>query len=246
MVSPLRKGFLRPSWSAPVVPGVRFKYRRDSFIAINSLILPLLSCLMACGFIGSSGDIAPQEADVVSLDPQNWYIYHSGGMPLHPSTDTEGAWSFVFPSWETGGHVNYVQTPFNATTTPSTVTITFRIDSESPQYVVLDTGDRPPATFRLFFEQRGDNGSNPNGRWWAGASRYDLGPHDGETQTISMPLASDHWTNVEGQTDPQAFSAALKNVGWFGVTFGGQSFAGHGVALSGGTAKYVLIDYRVN
>lgn len=167
-------------------------------------------------------------------------------MPLHPSTDPEGAWSFEFPNSETSGHVNYVQAPFNATTIPQSVSITFRVESDAPQYVVLDPGDRPPATFRLFFERRDDDLSNPNGRWWAGASRYDLGPQDGETHTISVSLTSDQWTNVEGQTDPQAFSAALKNVAWFGLTFGGQSFAGHGVALSGGSAKYILIDFRVN
>jgi hypothetical protein len=166
-------------------------------------------------------------------------------MPPHPATDMEGAWSFEFPSSETGGLVAYVQTPFTATMPPNNVTVTFEVESDSPQYVVVDPNDHPPATVRLFFEQQDDDLSNPNGRWWANASVYDLGSQDGQTLTFDVPLTSDQWTNVNGQQDAQAFSAALKNIGWVGMTFGGQYYAGHGVAISSGTAKYILIDYTV-
>jgi hypothetical protein len=206
----------------------------------------LLAVLTGCGYTGGPPNIRSQEPNVVSLDPQNWYIFYSAGMPPHPSTDSEGAWSLEFPSSETGGHVNYVQTPFNATMTLHSVSITFRVESDSAQYVVVDPSDHPPATVRLFFEQQNDDLSNPNGRWWADASVYNLDSQDWHTITFTVPLTSDQWTNVYGQHDPQAFAAALKNIGWVGMTFGGQYFAGHGVALSGGSAKYVLISYSVN
>lgn len=215
------------------------------FIAANFLALSNLVCLMGCGTAGVP-DIRPQEPNVVSLEPQNWYIFYSAGMPPHPSSDTEGAWSFKLPSSETGGHVNYVQTPFNATTPPQSVTITFEVESDAPEYVVVDPTDHPPATVRLFFEQQNDDLSNPNGRWWAGASLYNLGSQDNQTLTLTVPFTSGQWSNVDGKFDAQAFSAALKNVGWVGMTFGGQYFAGHGVALSGGSAKYILINYSVN
>lgn len=210
--------------------------------------LSLLTFLTGCGLVTSSAvpDIPPQQPNVVSLDPQNWYIFYSAGMPPHPSPDAEGAWSFEFPSANTGGHVNYVQTPFNATTTPSGVTVTFKVESTAAQYVVIDPTDKPPATVRLFFEQKADDLTNPNGRWWAQASMYDLGSQDGQTLTITVPLTSDQWGNVDGKFDAQAFAAALQNIGWVGMTFGGQYFAGHGVALSGGTAKYILVAYNVN
>lgn len=146
---------------------------------------------------------------------------------------------------EAGGHVNYVQTPFQTTETPQNVTITFKVESNAPQYVVVDPTDHPPATVRLFIEQQNDDLSNPNGRWWADASIYNLGSQDNQTITFNVPLTSDQWTNVDGQQDPQAFSAALENIGWVGMTFGGQFFAGHGVSLAGGSAKYILIDFRV-
>lgn len=48
-----------------------------------------------------------------------------------------------------------------------------------------------------------------------------------------------------GQHDAAAFSSALENIGWVGLTFGGQYFWGHGVALDNGSAKFILIDFRI-
>jgi len=205
-----------------------------------------LADLCGCGR-GQPGppDIPAQTPDVVSLAPHDWHIYYSSGMPPSPASSKGGAWSFKFPSAQGNGHVNYVQTPFNATVPLHEVSITFRIESNSAQYVERDAQDVPPATFRLFFEQRGDDLYDPNGRWWANASMYNLGSLDGETLTETVPLTPDQWTNVIGEEDPRAFADALRNIGWVGVTFGGQYFAGHGVALNDGTASYVLIDYTV-
>jgi hypothetical protein len=201
---------------------------------------------MGCASVTPPPNIRPQEPNLVSLAPQNWYIYYSAGMPTNPSGDGIGAWSFEFPSSEASGHVNYVQTLFNATTTLHNVSVTFRVKSSAPQYVVLDPGDILPATIHLFIEQQGDDLSNPNGRWWAQAGGYNLGSQDNQTITLSVPLTSDQWTNVDGQYNTQEFTSAIENVGWIGLTFGGQFFWGHGVALGNGSAKFILIDFQVN
>jgi hypothetical protein len=210
-----------------------------------SLALSLTSFLTGCGYT-TPPNVRPPEANVASLDPKDWYILYSGGMPLHPSPDPEGAWSFEFPG--EFGHVNYVQTPFQATTTPQTLTVTFRVESVTPEYQVLDPTDHLPATFRPFFEQQGDDLIQPDGRWWSDlpTSIYDLGSDDGQTISYSVPLTPDCWSNVFGEKDPQRFSDALKNIGWVGVTFGGKSFAGHGVAVRSGSAKFILIGFTVD
>jgi len=225
--------------------GNRKHYR---VLSVLPVVLLSLACEAGCGLVVSAGvpAVEPEVPNVVSLDPQNWYILYSAGMPLHPSADPEGAWSLEFPNAADGGHVNYVQTPFNATITPSQVAVTFKVESTDAQYVVTDANDKPPATVRLFFEQQGDDLQDPNGRWWAQSSMYDLGSQDGQTLTITVPLTFDKWSNVDGKFDAQAFSEALKNVGWVGMTFGGQYFAGHGAAVSSGSAKYILIAYDVN
>ncbi len=228
----------------------RANLRSRSWLALTShgFVAWLLISSMGCAYTGPTGppNIPPQEPNVVSLDPSNWYIFHSAGMPAHPSADPEGAWSFDFPSSEAGGYLGYVETPFNATIPLHNVTITFRVENNAAQYVVLDPTDHPPATFRLLIEQQNDNLSDLNGRWWAQASMYDLGSQDNQTLTISVPLTSDQWTNVGGEHDAQAFAQALQNVGWVGLTFGGQYFAGHGVAVSSGSAKFILIDYSID
>lgn len=109
----------------------------------------------------------------------------------------------------------------------------------------LDPADISPATVHIFFEQRNDNLVNPNGRWWADPSVYDLGSRDNETITTVVPFDAAQWSNVDDGSDPESFYAALRNVGWIGVTCGGQYFWGHGVALTSGAAGYILVDLQV-
>ncbi len=213
-----------------------------------------LALTFGCGLAGSNNsplpNALPQDPNVVSLNPQNWDILYSSGVGPHPVSDpTEGAWAFDFPgdnNLAAVGHVNYVQTPFNATKTPQAVTITFKVESTNPQYEVF--GDLLPATFRLFFEQKNDNLTSADGRWWTNIV-YNLGSADNQVHVFTVSLTPGQWGNVygvNGAKDSSGFTAALKNVGWFGLTFGGQWFAGHGAAVTSGSAKFVLINYEVN
>lgn len=190
----------------------------------------------------------PPAANVVSLDPHDWYILYSNGTPPHPSVDPQGAWSIQLPDVGTisgnPAHLGYVETPFVATTSPHSVTVVFQVFANAAQYQLL--GDTLPPTCHLFFEQKNDDLVNPNGRWWAPSSIYNLPSQNGDVIVTTIPLTPDQWTNVNGQHDAAAFSAALANVGWFGFTFGGQSYAGHGVAVGSGASKFVLINYVVN
>jgi hypothetical protein len=209
---------------------------------VTAFLLVILISSPGCGgFSTGPPNIPPPQPNVVSLDPQDWYILYSTGMAAHPSPNA-GVWSVPFP---TAGHVNYIQTPFNVTTIPNSVSLTFRVDSDSPQYEVIDPSDILPATVHIFFEQQGDDLIDPDGRWWADPSEYDLGSHDNRTITTVVLFDPSQWSNVNGLKDPQSFYAALSNVGWIGVTCGGQYFWGHGVALGGGTASYVLVDFDV-
>ncbi len=223
---------------------------RSSRLCMTTYALLLALLLAGCAGDAVIGDSPAPSADppqlnMVSLQPGDWDILYSSGVGSHPSSDPDGAWSFNFPSYQAGGHVNYVETPFTATVPLHSVSVVFEVESDAPQYVVIDTTDHLPATCRLMIEQKNDNLADPNGRWWANASIYNLGSQDNQILSFTIPLTSNIWSNVNGQQDANAFAAALANIGWVGVTFGGQYFAGHGVAISGGTAKYVLINYSV-
>jgi hypothetical protein len=223
----------------------RMRRGHNLFSGMAPALLASITCLLGCAAVGAPQNIQPQGVNEISLTPQDWYIFHSDGMPDHPAANSEGAWSFDFPSLDSG-HVNYVQTPFDVTVAPHNVSMTFKVESTAPYYVVLDPNDVLPATLHLFIERQGDDLVNPNGRWWAQTGSYNLGSRDNETVSINVPFASDEWSNVYGQFDPDAFSSAVENVGWIGFTLGGQYFWGHGVALRGGSAKFILIAFQVN
>src|ERR1700736_6734162 len=91
-----------------------FVHQRYLISVITPLVILSLALIAGCG-ITAPPNARPAQMDVVSLDPQTWYISYSSGVPSHPSSDPLGAWSFQFPN---GGHVNYIQTPFNDTTIP--------------------------------------------------------------------------------------------------------------------------------
>lgn len=233
------------------------------------ILLAVVGSTTGCALAGSNASdppsYSPDEINTISLNPQDWFWASAYGMPSHPSTDPEGAWSFNFGLYPTNsdqvgsgayGIAGYLMVPFEATTPLHMVTVTFEIESKNAQYRVVDPTDHPPATFHVFFATKGFNWSNPNERWWGSApyfnndgfnsGGYDLGSRDNQVLVMSIPLTPSHWGNVYGQSDHQAFSNALANVGYFGLTFGGQYFAGHGVALSSGSAKFILINYVVD
>lgn len=213
--------------------------------AALAFVIGLLSC--AQQGIAPPPNLSPQKANQLSLEPQSWDIFYSSGMPPHPSPEATGMWSFDLPNLglpPSLGHVNYVQTPFQTTTTPQEVSITFRIESNLPTYDVMDGTDIAPATFHIFFEQQNDDLIDPDGRWWAHGG-YQLGSQDNQTITLTVPFSYNHWSNVYGYTDPQRFATSWQNVGWVGVTFGGQYFWGHGVAMGAGSARFVLINFQI-
>lgn len=67
--------------------------------------------------------------------------------------------------------------------------------------------------------------------------------------TLAVPLRGDQWTSVFGKSGvvaPTQFAAALANVSSLGMTFGGMGGCfGHGVYVTGGTARWTLSSYTI-
>ena len=104
-----------------------------------------------------------------------------------------------------------------------------------------------PATARPFIWAN-DNDFGEFSRWWSEPTAFTLA--DG-SQTMTIPLTPDRWSSVFGklgtydEASLAGFNAALENVSSLGLTFGGGCFFGHGVNVSNGTARFILLDYSV-
>jgi hypothetical protein len=67
---------------------------------------------------------------------------------------------------------------------------------------------------------------------------------DGE-YAMTVRLSPDQWTNVKGERSEPGLAEMLKNVGNIGVTFGGGCFFGHGVNVSGGSARFIMTSFEL-
>ena len=200
-----------------------------------------------------------------SQSAPGWSILYSPGMPSRPTAGGSGTWYFDFPSDPNYpacvsnpdtvcNSVNYVINSYSGPATHS-VSMTFQIVTTGvPTFnYIMETDNTcvTAATVRLFLERKNDDLSQEFYRWWANPMVYDLQPTSGDV-TMTVPLTPDQWSSVYGKVGNQnattlaGFQDALTNLGDVGMTFGGGCFAGHGVNVSGGTARFALIGYTIS
>lgn len=218
---------------------------------IKYLLLCSVLALGGCG--GSSGNPTPPTPSV-----GQWVDF--GGN--EPSINQGATPSFDFPgppgwfqSQQIAGYF-YTQLPA-VPKAGQTLTINYSVDGSNPIWVQAPSSqpggtDLNPPTIHLFIWRRADDlacdqqtapgqGGFADYRLFAGRTPLVLG----DNQTISIPLDNLHWTGCYGKP-PLNIQDELNNLLGVGVTFGGQSFAGHGVYLSGGSAKFKINSFGVN
>lgn len=132
-------------------------------------------------------------------------------------------------------------------TVETTGTVVFSHDTESG-----NTGGLT-SNVRLFFASDTSNSaSKPYGRWWANPTCFTF--TDGMATTVgslTMPLTGDKWSSVFGEFGNASakaiagFQQCLQQVKEVGMTFGGGNFYGHGINISGGTARFILNSYVI-
>jgi hypothetical protein len=195
-----------------------------------------------------------------SLTAQTWNIQYSPGMPAHP-VSVNGGWYFDFPPPQCGAagvcSVHYVTTP---------VKLSIRPDAQVEAILQISTTGAPvfnyrlnpnntcdyPAHARLYLQRTGDDLSGQGEyefyRWFSHEVAYRLEPG---TAHLAAALTPAQWTSVfgkKGDYDVAAatgFVQALRLLGRVGFVFGGGCFYGHGVNVSGGTARFALILYSI-
>lgn len=146
--------------------------------------------------------------------------------------------SFTFPSRD-GVHYCMKSAAGYGVAIGKTITFKFEIAGDG-ELKVADTTDTPPATVRLILQRKGDTLTQADYRFWYGKTNLVNG-----VLSMVAPIDPAQWTNVYGAVSDAGFRALIGDISNLGFTFGGQSFAGHGVYCPVGTRTFKLIEYSV-
>lgn len=215
-------------------------------------LIPLLFLLGCSG----ARSVGTPSSNSELLTAGTWTIRYSPGMPSHPYPSNVGQWYFDFPT-DPNSSVNYVTASYGPSTAPSQmVSVTFTISTTGNPVFNYQLGDPQntcnyPAHVRLFLERSDDDMSSEFYRWWSNPVSYELAATRDGAVTLSAPLSPHDWSSVlgrfgdEDQDTINGFNSALAHLGNVGMTYGGGCFAGHGVNVSGGTARFTLLNYSV-
>lgn len=172
----------------------------------------------------------------------------SGWTQVFGTAAVDAIGSFDFP--HAPGSSQYVVHPAITVQLGQTVTLVFSI-SGSGTWGINDPTDTLPPHVHLFLWEKGDplcqigqetNCPYETYREWCGS--VDISTPG--QYTLSCKLDPTLWTGVFGKTpSADAFQQLLNNLYGLGFTFGGASFAGHGVYSAMGSFHFALIDYTV-
>ncbi len=192
-----------------------------------------------------------------AMTAESWDFLFNPGMPEHPRQAGEG-WEFSFPRYEGPlpcrdslardcPSVHYLVTQAGGPLLGYYMAMTVEITG-SPEFRYKlrsnNTCDAP-ASVRILIQRKDDDYTKEFHRWWSNpqAIRLAAGQH-----SINVPLTPDQWSSVlgkKGDAAPREFAAALEDVEYIGMTFGGGCFFGHGINVSGGEATFALKAFAV-
>lgn len=190
-----------------------------------------------------------------NMSPGAWDWLYSVGEPAHPAGSPLAGWDAVLPqyagSWPCPGScpvAGYLMTGTpEAIPTPAYYLVATGQMTFSGNPVIhynLEPGNNgtTPANMRFMVEVVNDN-LGDGGRWWSNPVTVNFVP--GWFQ-IEVQIAARNWSGVYGEfanSSPAARAAWLNTLahpGRLGFTFGGGSFFGHGVNVSGGNVDINL------
>ena len=210
---------------------------------LKYLIIPLLLILAACDNFTMASTPPTPVTPTISLNPAAWNFQYSPNMPATPSPSTTGKWQFTFPAVD---GVHYLVTGVNKLS-GTTLTFAAEVNVSNPNVVfdyhtAADNTCPSPASVTPYMQRKGDQllDSQPSYRSWG--PRINITPG---TLSASVPIDYHSWGNVNGMQDQYGFNLLLGDLQAIGMTFGGGCFAGHGLFITGGVARFILKEFQV-
>jgi hypothetical protein len=223
------------------VPKTRFGEFYD-FVQMNSLGVTLVFVAL---LLAGCGDSTPPPSPPPS---PGWTVGFSAGVTL--SQPAGALWQFGFPAYP--NHVNMI-TKSVAGLSGSQITAGFQETESNPTWFWMFDADNTcnPGSLpqiHFYFQRAGDNFSGVGDlqyyRWWS--MGFDIKPMNAAMSiNLNDPSLWGSVLGVNGAVQPLMFQQAKDNASSVGFTFGGGCFAGHGVALKGGSATMTLKSFGV-
>jgi hypothetical protein len=197
-------------------------------------------------------DSAGAVAEPINLASKAWDIRFSYAMPKHPDGEGSG-WAFDFPKGTNCSvkqdcpGVHYVTTKYTkAITYGAKIIISgeiVTIGTPTFNYKLEKTNTCDSAAkARVLVQILDDDMYASNGRFWSNPLAIPLAP---SKLTLTIPLDDQNWTNVDGERNQKGLKTLLNKMGNIGVTFGGGCFFGHGVNVSGGSARFIMTSFEL-
>jgi hypothetical protein len=215
--------------------------------------IPLLGLLLVAA-CNAGGSKPAQRSATVPMDARAWSILYSPGMPPHPTPRAGGGWYFDFST--APNLVNYVLAGVKMAASSYVEARILVTTTKTPVFVYnlqpVNTCIYP-SHVRFLLQEKGDDLSGANDkqyfRWWSNRVAYQLTSGRANLRASLTDLSQ--WTSVFGEKASASaaaaagFKQAMANLGNVGVSFGGGCFYGHGVGVSGGSARFVVTKYKV-
>lgn len=197
---------------------------------------------------------------LLSLHPNDWTFLYSPSMADHPEPSGPNNYHFDFPIYngslpckndQACPSVHYLITNSPTLSKGSMLIVAGRIEiTGQPQFhfeTQPENTGTAPASVRLFIQRKNDNLSSDFYRWWSNPRHKVL--QEGLIR-FRVPLTPSNWSSVFGhkgdanQATINGFTDCLTDTAHIGFTFGGGDFFGHGVNVRGGTARFILTQFK--
>jgi hypothetical protein len=203
-------------------------------------LLIVLTALLSIAVWKKDSVLANMTTNTAAIS--GWSILYSPGMPPSLSQNADGSYYVDLPHQD---GLHYVVQGARGNLTGKTITIKFELVGTG-ELLASDPGETCPCSVSLYLQQQDDTLSAVDEfkRWWSHKIPLNA---QGEALVVVSPENFTQVFGKRGSDFPQQFQAAMSNLANVGFTFGGTSFAGHGIYVKQGTGsvRFVLKEYSI-
>ena len=165
---------------------------------------------------------------------KGWYIEYSQGTPERPTMVGNDSWSVQIPALPgyLGSIKSYDPPKLRV---GGKLTLNCRVVGNGTKPVQADLADKQ-ATCTVILQRRGDNGQQPEYRWYS-ATMVNL--REG-TYLITVPVTATTFGGVFGSHDPKAFEETINDLWNIQIGFGSAGGRAHSVHASEGPVTFYM------